>query len=133
MSILFLFFMGNLIHRKPVKETKRTVVFGGHNNLNKYESNRIVTTKYTWWNFLPKAIILQFIRPANTFYLIVAILQCIPVISALNPVASVAPFIIVIAVSLFKEAFEDNVIWKVIVRKGELTIGEQTMKQPHKN
>ena len=63
------------------------------------------TTKYNWATFLPKSIILQFIRPANTFYLVVAILQCIPIISALNPVASVAPFIVVILVSLIREAY----------------------------
>ena len=35
------------------------------------------------------------------------IIQCIPIISPLNPITAVLPFIIVIAVSIFREGLED--------------------------
>jgi phospholipid-translocating ATPase len=78
------------------------VYFGRERNNKKFKTNKVDTAKYNGWNFLPKSIFLQFIRPANTFYLVVAILQCFSVISSLSPVASVAPFIVVIAVSVIR-------------------------------
>ena len=78
------------------------------------------TTKYTWYSFLPKAIIIQFVRPANFVYLISAILQSIPEISSLNPVTAIAPFVFVIGMSLVREGYEDYVtivLFSVAIRK----------------
>ena len=69
----------------------------------------VETCKYRWWTFLPKAIIIQFVRPANFVYLISAILQSIDAISTLTPVTAIAPFIFVIGISLVREAIEDYV------------------------
>ena len=72
-----------------------------------YPNNTITTSKYTWYNFLPLTLILQFKRYANVYFLVTMIIQCIPIISPLNPITAVLPFIIVLAVSIFREALED--------------------------
>ena len=67
-------------------------------NITKYESNYISTTKYTLYNFLPLSLLGQFKRYANIYFLVMAILQCIPAISPLNPISSIAPLVFVISV-----------------------------------
>jgi len=79
-------------------------------------SNKVLTTKYTWYSFFPKSILLQFLRPANLVYLISAILQSIRVISSLNPITAIAPFVFVISISLIREGYEDYV-HELICRK----------------
>ena len=73
-----------------------------------FKSNKISTTKYNCFTFLPKALFYQFMRLANIYFLFVTILQCIPIISPLSPISAVAPFIIVISVSLIREGIEDH-------------------------
>ena len=72
-----------------------------------YPNNTITTSKYTWYNFFPLTLILQFKRYANVYFLITMIIQCIPIISPLNPITAVLPFVIVLAVSIFREGLED--------------------------
>ena len=72
-----------------------------------FKDNRIDTTKYNIITFLPKALILQFVRLANIYFLISAILQCIPVISPLAPASAVVPIVIVLSVSVIREGIED--------------------------
>ena len=74
-----------------------------------YPNNTVLTSKYTLWNFLPLTIILQFKRYANIYFLVTAIIQCIPIISPLNPATAIIPFVIVLAISIFREGLED---WK---------------------
>ena len=79
-----------------------------NNVLNKsYHSNKIRTTKYSIFSFLPKSLLYQFTRYANIYFLITAILQSSPYISPLNPFSAIAPLIFVIGVSLVREAIED--------------------------
>jgi hypothetical protein len=47
-----------------------------------FPTNRIHTTKYTFLTFLPKNLFLQFKRVANTYFLIMFILQTIPLLNA---------------------------------------------------
>ena len=72
-----------------------------------YPNNQVITSKYTIITFLPMTLLLQFKRYANIYFLITMIIQCIPLISPLNPITAVAPFIIVIAISVFREGLED--------------------------
>jgi len=58
-------------------------------------------------NFLPKALLLQFERYANIYFLVIAILQCIPDISPLSSWSAIAPLVFVLAVSMTREGFED--------------------------
>lgn len=55
---------------------------------------------------------LQFTRYANIYFLVVAILQSIPFLSPLNPISSIAPLILVISLSMIREAFEDLARYK---------------------
>ena len=72
-----------------------------------FKDNKIDTTKYNIITFLPKALIIQFIRLANIYFLISAILQSIPLISPLAPASAVVPIIIVLSVSIIREGIED--------------------------
>ena len=72
-----------------------------------FKDNRIDTTKYNIITFLPKALILQFVRLANIYFLVSAILQCIPIISPLAPASAVVPIVIVLSVSIIREGIED--------------------------
>ena len=73
----------------------------------KFKSNEIDTRKYNIFTFLPKALFFQFVRPANIYFLICAVLQCIPMISPLNPLTAVMPIVIVLSASLIREGMED--------------------------
>lgn len=57
----------------------------------KYVDNEIDTSKYTWWNFFPKSIILQFMRTANLYFLLSAIIISIEIISPLSPLTAIGP------------------------------------------
>ena len=72
-----------------------------------YPNNLVTTSKYTWYNFLPITLLLQFKRYANVYFLVSMIIQCIPIISPLSPVTAVVPFVIVLAISIFREGLED--------------------------
>ena len=72
-----------------------------------HKSNKIDTTKYNLITFLPKALLLQFSRPANVYFLFCAIIQCIPQISPLTPTTAIIPIVIVLLASLVREGIED--------------------------
>lgn len=78
-------------------------------------TNVIVTSKYTWWSFLPKSLLLQFAQAANLFFLLTAVLQCISIISPLSPFLAIVPLFLVLFASLLREAYED------LVRENEFT------------
>ncbi|XP_065860660.1 putative phospholipid-transporting ATPase 9 [Euphorbia lathyris] len=76
--------------------------------LQSYDSNYIRTTKYTLPTFFPKSLFEQFRRVANFYFLICAILSFTP-LSPYSAVSNVVPLIVVIGVTMGKEALED---WK---------------------
>ena len=72
-----------------------------------FKNNKINTKKYNWVTFVPHALLIQFARPANIYFLISTIFYCIPQISPISPVTAILPLIFVLAVSLIREAIED--------------------------
>ncbi|KAM1938152.1 hypothetical protein FF1_015782 [Malus domestica] len=74
--------------------------------LRNYEGNYVRTTKYTLATFLPKAVFEQFRRVANLYFLICAILSFTP-LSPYTAVSTVLPLVVVIGVTMGKEAVED--------------------------
>ena len=73
----------------------------------KYKSNYVSTTKFNLITFLPYALILQFRRYANFYFLACAILQSIPIISPLSPLSAILPLAFVLSLSMAREGFED--------------------------
>ena len=72
-----------------------------------FKDNKISTTKYNAITFLPKALLYQFARLANIYFVFTAVLQSIPIISPLSPATAIAPIVFVLTVSLIREAVED--------------------------
>ena len=85
-------FKFDLIHKKSPKT---------------FPSNFIKTSKYTFFNYFPKSLLLQFLRYANIYFLVIAVLQSIPTISPLNPFTAIAPLLVVLGLSMLREALED--------------------------
>jgi len=73
----------------------------------KFCNNSIKTTQYNLYTFLPLAIINQYKTPFNWFFLIQAIIDCIPSISSVDPVTTIMPVVIVLIISLIREGVED--------------------------
>ena len=55
-------------------EALRSVLVG-QSNERTFIHNGIKTSKYTWWNFLPKNLFMQFRRAANVYFLVMVILS----------------------------------------------------------
>ena len=72
-----------------------------------YENNNISTTKYNFITFLPKSFLFQFKRLANVYFLIIAIIQSIPLISPLSGATAIIPLLFVICISMIRELIED--------------------------
>ncbi len=77
------------------------------NSLVDYGTNYVSTTKYSMITFVPKSLLLQFMRLANIYFLVTAIIQCIPAISPLTAWSGVLPLIIVLVISMIREGIED--------------------------
>ncbi|XP_030620761.1 phospholipid-transporting ATPase 11C [Chanos chanos] len=102
----------------------------------KFCDNRIVSSKYTLWNFLPKNLFEQFRRIANFYFLIIFLVQVI-VDTPTSPVTSGLPLFFVITVTAIKQGYEDwlrhkadNEVNKYPVRV--LEDGRQTSKESEK-
>ncbi|KAI9166794.1 putative phospholipid-transporting ATPase DRS2 [Paramyrothecium foliicola] len=77
------------------------------NATNKYVDNHISTAKYNFATFLPKFLFEQFSKFANIFFLFTAALQQIPGLSPTNRYTTIAPLLVVLAISAVKELVED--------------------------
>ncbi|NXU48658.1 AT11C ATPase, partial [Turnix velox] len=88
-----------LVGHRPVSETDAYVA-------QKFCDNRIVSSKYTLWNFLPKNLFEQFRRIANFYFLIIFLVQVI-VDTPTSPVTSGLPLFFVITVTAIKQGYED--------------------------
>eukprot|EP01125_Pyxidicula_operculata_P020507 TRINITY_DN7599_c0_g2_i1.p1 TRINITY_DN7599_c0_g2~~TRINITY_DN7599_c0_g2_i1.p1 ORF type:complete len:1186 (-),score=234.52 TRINITY_DN7599_c0_g2_i1:63-3599(-) len=95
-----------------IQEVIQRVVHLNNPNLNSaasYPSNKTSTTKYTPYNFIFKNLFEQFRRLANVYFLVVCIIELIPTISPLSPLASILPLVFVLSVTAIKDGYED---WK---------------------
>ena len=70
-------------------------------------TNRIRTTKYTFYSFIPKYFLEQFRKAANCFFLLVSLLQIIPGVSPTGQFTTLAPLSIILFLTALKEIFED--------------------------
>ncbi|XP_060264244.1 phospholipid-transporting ATPase IG isoform X16 [Ovis aries] len=88
-------FVGN----HPVSETEAYIA-------QKFCDNRIISSKYTLWNFLPKNLFEQFRRIANFYFLIIFLIQ-VTVDTPTSPITSGLPLFFVITVTAIKQGYED--------------------------
>jgi phospholipid-translocating ATPase len=75
--------------------------------VNTYVSNRIRTSKYTIFSFIPKNLFEQFRRPANMYFLGMAILQMLPFFGVNSPALTLLPLCTVVVITAAKDAVED--------------------------
>uniref|UniRef100_A0A7N1A1N6 Phospholipid-transporting ATPase n=2 Tax=Kalanchoe fedtschenkoi TaxID=63787 RepID=A0A7N1A1N6_KALFE len=105
-------------------------------DLRDYRNNYVSTTKYTLATFLPKSLFEQFRRVANFYFLVTGIMAFTP-LAPYQAVSAILPLIVVIGVTMAKEAVED---WrrrkqdvevnnrKVRVHRGEGIFGQTEWK-----
>ncbi|KAI9495722.1 hypothetical protein BDB00DRAFT_213054 [Zychaea mexicana] len=74
-----------------------------------YVSNRIRTAKYTPLTFVPKNLFEQFRNVANLYFLLLVVLQCIPVFGVVEPAVSALPLMAILLITGIKDGIED---WK---------------------
>ncbi|XP_049723563.1 phospholipid-transporting ATPase IH isoform X1 [Elephas maximus indicus] len=86
-------------HREPPPGTEAYIP-------QRYPDNRIVSSKYTFWNFIPKNLFEQFRRIANFYFLIIFLVQLI-IDTPTSPVTSGLPLFFVITVTAIKQGYED--------------------------
>uniref|UniRef100_A0A8C9RX74 Phospholipid-transporting ATPase n=1 Tax=Scleropages formosus TaxID=113540 RepID=A0A8C9RX74_SCLFO len=78
----------------------------GHYVPQKFADNRIISSKYTIWNFIPKNLFEQFRRIANFYFLIIFLVQLM-IDTPTSPVTSGLPLFFVITVTAIKQGYED--------------------------
>ncbi|XP_030173438.1 probable phospholipid-transporting ATPase VA isoform X1 [Lynx canadensis] len=69
--------------------------------------NQLKTTKYTLLSFLPKNLFEQFHRLANVYFVFIALLNFVPAVNAFQPGLALAPVLFILAVTAFKDLWED--------------------------
>ncbi|XP_077157665.1 phospholipid-transporting ATPase VD-like [Paroedura picta] len=72
-----------------------------------YKKNKIRTTKYTFFTFIPRNLFEQFHRVANLYFLFIVILNWIPVVEAFQKEITMLPLLVVLTVIAVKDAVED--------------------------
>uniref|UniRef100_A0A8C9QQW2 Phospholipid-transporting ATPase n=1 Tax=Scleropages formosus TaxID=113540 RepID=A0A8C9QQW2_SCLFO len=82
-------------HREPPPGTEAYIP-------QRFPDNRIVSSKYTFWNFVPKNLFEQFRRIANFYFLIIFLVQLI-IDTPTSPITSGLPLFFVITVTAIKQ------------------------------
>ncbi|XP_078483952.1 phospholipid-transporting ATPase ID [Ciona intestinalis] len=90
-------------------EEQRKLIANDHeyNSAFKYVDNGIKTSHYTWYNFLFINLWEQFHRVVNVYFIFLLVLTFIPAISSFNPVTTLIPILIVLAITAVKDAVDD--------------------------
>uniref|UniRef100_A0A3P9K8I7 Phospholipid-transporting ATPase n=1 Tax=Oryzias latipes TaxID=8090 RepID=A0A3P9K8I7_ORYLA len=78
----------------------------GHYIPQRFADNRIISSKYTVWNFVPKNMFEQFRRIANFYFLIIFLVQLM-IDTPTSPITSGLPLFFVITVTAIKQGYED--------------------------
>ena len=72
----------------------------------KYPDNYVSTTKYNVVTFLPRSLFEQFLRVANLYFLLAAVLS-LTSLAPFTPPSLIVPLVFVVGTSMVKEAVED--------------------------
>uniref|UniRef100_A0A915PNG5 P-type ATPase N-terminal domain-containing protein n=1 Tax=Setaria digitata TaxID=48799 RepID=A0A915PNG5_9BILA len=76
-------------------------------NYQTYCGNKIKTTKYGLITFIPKNLWEQFHRIANLYFILIAAMNWIPVLEAVDPYLPMLPVLIVFGLTALKDAYSD--------------------------
>uniref|UniRef100_A0A669C6M0 Phospholipid-transporting ATPase n=1 Tax=Oreochromis niloticus TaxID=8128 RepID=A0A669C6M0_ORENI len=76
------------------------------------QDNRIKTSKYNIFTFLPINLFEQFQRVANAYFSVLLILQLIPEISSLSWFTTIVPLVFVLVITAVKDATDDYFRYK---------------------
>ncbi|XP_027622758.1 probable phospholipid-transporting ATPase VB [Tupaia chinensis] len=95
--------------------TQQRVVFPNNNIFHqdwekvsgRYSGNRICTTKYTLFTFLPQNLFEQFHRWANLYFLFLVILNWMPSMEVFHKEITMLPLAIVLFIIMVKDGMED--------------------------
>lgn len=68
------------------------------------------------------SLLYQFKREANIYFLIQAVLNSIPAISAMNPLTAYMPLLFVIGVSMVRDGLEDFQRYKSDIKSNNMPI-----------
>ncbi|KAK6644621.1 hypothetical protein RUM43_000889 [Polyplax serrata] len=117
--------------KSPSKESTRIINLRQATSSVSYPSNRIITSKYTAWNFIPKNLFEQFRRIGNFYFLCIATISLV-IETPVSPVTSIAPLVFVIMVTAIKQGYEDYLRHKAdrevnnypvtVIRKGVIQL-----------
>ncbi|KAF5399609.1 hypothetical protein PHET_07291 [Paragonimus heterotremus] len=109
--------MGNCCTKKVNKPETRTIYPSTTLHLDEneqpynpnaqYANNKIRTTKYSIWTFLPLNLWEQFHRVANVYFVFILILNFMPGINAFAKEVAPIPVVLTFAVVAIKDAYED--------------------------
>uniref|UniRef100_A0A665W3Y8 Phospholipid-transporting ATPase n=1 Tax=Echeneis naucrates TaxID=173247 RepID=A0A665W3Y8_ECHNA len=72
-----------------------------------FPGNAIKTTKYTLLLFIPMSLYEQFHRLANIYFVGLAILNFVPVVSAFQPEVALIPICVILSLTALKDGWED--------------------------
>ena len=75
-------------------------------------TNKIKTSRYTAWSFLPLTFLLQFTKIGNCIWLCVLILNYIPSIAINSPAVVTAVLSIIVIIGISKEGITDYIRYK---------------------
>lgn len=104
-----------------------------------YINNMIKSNKYTLLDFIPKQLICQFRKLANSYFLVISILQMIPGWSTTGSYTTIIPLLIFISISILREGYDDykrykldfqenKVLTTVIFKKGQNKVYSKSLK-----
>ena len=101
-------------HRKKIKGQTRNINMSVEelerlNGRNDVLNNSVRTSKYRWWNFLPRNLFEQFaFKFSNLYFLVIMFMQMVDRISISNgQPAMMPPLIFVVSLSMIKDAYEN--------------------------
>ncbi|NXB10860.1 AT10B ATPase, partial [Cnemophilus loriae] len=72
-----------------------------------YSGNRIQTTKYPWFTFLPQNVFAQFHRLGNLYFFFLVALNWFSQVEVFHREIMMLPLVVVLLASLIKDAIED--------------------------
>jgi len=111
--IILLFFLDKSERRETLSFLNKIVINFGDIPIEKkllqiklFGDNTITTTKYNILTWFPKSLLMQFMRIANIYFLIISILTMMP-FSPKTPISQVGTFVLVLIFTMIKEAWED--------------------------